>query len=263
VLAKLGRPGARVERLERTRSEDLLGELHRLRLLLLFLGLLLGYMELKAPGFGVPGILSIAAFAMLFGGQYLVGLADVPHLVLAGLGLALIGAELFIAPGIIWFGLGGTLCLVAALVASQVGPGLSFDSAWDRELLLDATFELVLTASLALAGMWLVGRFLPKTPVLGRMVLAGGVGTAASETGDAMPESRDQYGARTGALGRALTALRPVGKVALDGDPPGVDHEASAPGTLLEPGARVRVTAVRAGRLEVERVPDPAEGAHA
>jgi membrane-bound serine protease (ClpP class) len=263
VLAKLGRPGARVERLERSRSEDLLGELHRLRLVLLFLGLLLGYMELKAPGFGVAGILSVTAFTLLFAGQYLVGLADVPHLVLAGLGLALIAAELFIAPGIVWFGLGGTLCLVGALVASQVGPGLSFDSAWDRELLLDATLELALTASVALIGIWVVGRFLPKTPVLGRMVLAGGPGAAASEFGDALPESRDLHGARPGALGRALTALRPVGKVALDGDPPGIDHEASAPGTLLEPGARVRVTAVRAGRLEVEQVPDTAGGARA
>lgn len=257
VLAKLGRPGGRVEYLERTRSEDLLSKLHELRLVLLFVGLLLGYMELKAPGFGLPGILSVCAFTLLFAGQYLVGLADVPQLVLAGLGLALVAVELFIVPGFIWFGLVGALCLIGALVATQVGPGLSLGDAWDRELLLSATFELALTATLALMGIWLLSRFLPKTPFLGRLVLAGNTGAAvAVDRADALPESRDPRTAhiRPGALGRALTALRPVGKVALDGDAVGVDHEASAPGNLLAPGARVRVTAVRAGRLEVEEV---------
>jgi len=264
VLAKLGLPGATLEHIERARSEDLLGQLHSMRLVLLFLGLLLGYMELKTPGFGVAGILSAAAFVMLFVGQYLVGLADVPHLVLAGLGLVLLATELFIVPGFIWFGFVGALCLVGALVTSQVGPGFSMSSAWDRELLLSATFELALTAVASLLAIWLVGRFLPKTPLVGRLVLAGGSGVAGTGApldgaADAMPESRARRGARpvprAGALGTALTALRPVGKVALDGDPPGVDHEASSPGGLLESGSRVRVVVVRAGRLEVEAAP--------
>ncbi len=255
VLAKLGLPGGRIERLERTRSEELLGSLYGLRLALLFLGLLLGYMELKTPGFGVAGILSLGAFGLLFAGQYLVGLADVPHLVLAGLGMALIAVELFVVPGFVWFGLGGALCLVGALVATQVGPGLSFDSAWDRELLLDATFDLALTASLSLAAIWALSRVLPRTPVLGRLVLAAGPGTADAPVADALPESRATR-VRVGALGTALTALRPVGKVSIDGDAPGIDHEASAPGALLEPGTRVRVLAVRAGRLEVEAAGD-------
>lgn len=261
VLAKLGKPGAVVERLERSRSEDLLAELYRLRLVLLFAGLLLGYMELKTPGFGVAGILSALAFATLFAGQYLVGLADVPHLVLAGAGIALLAVELFFVPGFIWFGLAGAACLVGALVATQVGSGLSLANAWDRELLVDAAFDVALTAALALLGIWLVSRFLPRTPVLGRLVLAGGGGAAADASADALPESRDPRAPRVGAVGRAVTALRPVGKVWLEGEPAGVDHEASAPGALLEPGTRVRVVAVRAGRLEVEALPSTAGGA--
>ncbi|MEZ6013813.1 MAG: hypothetical protein R3F49_01750 [Planctomycetota bacterium] len=261
VLAKLGHAGGRIERLERTRSEDLLSELYRLRLVLLFVGLLLGYMELKTPGFGVAGILSIVVFTLLFAGHYLVGLAEMPHLVLAGGGLALIAIELFVVPGFVWFGLVGALCLIGALVATQVGPGLSLSSAWDRELLIDAAFELALTAALALVGIWLISRFLPKTPIVGRLVLAGVEGHALSvDAADALPESRVARAAQLGALGRALTALRPVGKVALDGDPPGIDHEASAPGALLAPGTRVRVTAVRAGRLEVEALVTDAPG---
>ena len=259
VLGKLGLPNGRVEVLEATRSEELLGQLHSLRFLLLFIGLLLGYIELKAPGFGLPGLLSIGCFVVLFTGQYLVGLADVPHLTFAALGIVLIAVELFIVPGFIWFGLTGVLCLIGALVTSQLGPGLSIQDAWDRELLVDASFDLALTAVLAMLGIWALSRFLPQTPLLGRLVLAGDAGaadagmTAQEDRADALPESRDaDLAVRVGALGRTVTALRPVGKVRLDQDPPGVEHEARCPGDLLEPDVRVRVVRVRSGRLEVE-----------
>ncbi|MEL6715050.1 MAG: NfeD family protein, partial [Planctomycetota bacterium] len=61
--------------------------------------------------------------------------------------------------------------------------------------------------------------------------------------------------AAVGARGQALTSLRPVGKVALDGDAPGVDHEARAESGLIEPGARVRVVEVQSGRLVVAADP--------
>ena len=53
-----------------------------------------------------------------------------------------------------------------------------------------------------------------------------------------------------------MTALRPVGKVALD-DGPGLDFEARAEGAEIAPGARVRVVEVQAsGRLVVAVIRD-------
>ncbi|MEM9802917.1 MAG: hypothetical protein AAGA20_21510 [Planctomycetota bacterium] len=250
VLAKQGLAGARIEALSRTPSEDLLASLHGMRLLLLFAGLFFGYLELKAPGFGVPGILSLASFVILFVGQYLVGLADVPHIVLAAVGIALVATELFVLPGTLWAGLTGAACLVAGLLLSQVGPGISLGDAWDRLLLFDATFQLVATATLSVVAIWLVSRFLPETPILGRLVLAGGPSTDA----DAMPEAREPEHAahaRVGALGVTVTTLRPVGKVVLDGDRSGVEHEARSESGVIESGARVSVVEVAAGRLLV------------
>ncbi|MEM8710608.1 MAG: hypothetical protein AAGG01_06625 [Planctomycetota bacterium] len=259
VLAKEGLAGVRVVTLEESRAESLLASLHGMRILLLFLGLVFGYLELKMPGFGVPGILSLLCFVVLFAGQYLIGLADVPHMVLAGVGVALVATELFVMPGMIWPGLVGALCLIAGLLMSQVGPGISMQSAWDREILFDATLQMVLTASLSLLAIWLLSRFLPNTPLLGRMVLAGGDldGVLTGGGADALPETQadapQASSARVGAAGVAKTALRPVGIVALEGDAAGVEHEARAESGLIEAGTSVTVVEVAAGRLVVRQ----------
>ncbi|MGB0332759.1 MAG: NfeD family protein, partial [Planctomycetota bacterium] len=187
LLSKEGLAGLQLEPLDKTRSEDLLASLHGMRLLLLFLGLFFGYVELKIPGFGIPGGLSILCFIGLFVGQYLIGLADIPHVVLAAVGVVLVGTEIFVVPGMIWPGLVGATCLVVGLLMSQVGPDLSMGDAWDRQLLFDATYQLVATAAAGVFAIWTLSRFLPQTPVLGRMVLAGAGGAA-----DAMPEARDE-----------------------------------------------------------------------
>lgn len=254
VMAKEGFAGMRSEQLDFTRAESWLAKVWEMRLLLLFLGLFFGYVELKVPGFGIPGILSLLCFGVMFAGQYLVGLADIPHIVLAVLGVVLVAVELFLVPGFIWPGLVGALCLIVGLLLSQVGPGVSLSDGWHREILFDASFQLAATAALALLAIWLFSKYLPDTPVLGRMVLAGGGGTSA----DALPEARDEdrSRARVGALGVAGTAMRPVGKVSLDGDSGGIDHEARAESGVIDKGQRVEVVEVQAGRLVVRLVSD-------
>lgn len=253
VLAKQGMAGATVQRLELSQRERWLSQLWSLRLLFLFLGLFFGYVELKMPGFGIPGILSVTCLAVMFTGQYLIGLADVPHMVLAGLGIVLVAVELFVLPGMLWPGLVGAVCLIAGLLLSQVGPSVDLGSAWDREILLDATWSLSLTATAAVLAIWAVSRYLPNTPVLGRLVLAGGPPDAGGRAGGGVAQEprAGSSGPRVGARGRALTALRPVGKVALTGDPPGVDHEARAEAGVLERGDEVVVVEVHGDRLVV------------
>ena len=83
---------------------------------------------------------------------------------------------------------------------------------------------------------WTLSRFLPKTPLFGRVVLdplADGTGDAQ---GAAMPDATGRHAelARVGARGRALTALRPVGKVALVADE-SFDYEALSSGPEIAP----------------------------
>jgi len=147
------------------------------------------------------------------------------------------------------------------VLLAQVGPGVSLSSAWDREIIFDATFQLVATASAALFSIWIVSRYLPNTPILGRLVLAG---APADGSADAMPEARAPErvtAAQVGRRGRATTALRPVGKVDLIGDAPGLEYEARAEAGLIEAGEPIEVLEVHSGRLLVKRASDRAPDA--
>lgn len=250
LWSKLGLSGARETVLVRARSEDLAAWLVALSPLFLIGGFVLLYLELKTPGFGLPGALGLACFAVVLGGQYLVGLADIPHVILIAAGAGLIAAELFLLPGTLWLGLAGALAMLGGLIWSFAGSRLGLDYALDRAIVVEEALRVFGSGFLALIVIWGLSRVLPHTPVLGRMVVAPDtVGPAA-----AMPEAGGAHGrvARVGATGRALTALRPVGKVVLEADA-ALDFEARAEGAEVARGARVRVVEVQpSGRLVVE-----------
>jgi len=252
VLEMVGAHGASVLEIERARSEDLLGALNQIGFLLVAAGLILAFIELKVPGFGVPGILSIVCFGLLFTGRYMVGLADIPHIVLAAVGLICIAVDIFLLPGTLWLGLAGGALLLTGLLLGELGPGFSLDNPLDRDLGFDAIFRLVMTALGAILGAWFVGRFLPETPLFGRMVLrADGPDPGFAAAVPEVDPVSAKHIPRVGDHGTALTALRPVGKVELDGFT-GRDFEARASGDALELGAPVRVTEVSGGRLVVD-----------
>jgi len=253
VAEKSGAGGTTVV-VERSRSDEIVRWLDLFGPLLLIAGIVLAYAELKAPGFGVPGILSIVCFALLVTGRYLAGLADVPHIVAIALGLLLIAGEIFLWPGSLWLGIAGFVLLVGGLVLSGLGPGFSLESGFDRQRLFSAGASLLINSAVAVALMLVLSRYLPKTPVLRRLVLVPG---AAGVVGGAMPESSGRHAelARVGALGHALSPLRPVGKVALDADP-SLEYEARSSGALIDAGARVRIVEFSSARLVVEPAGD-------
>ncbi|TDJ70352.1 MAG: hypothetical protein E2O39_10170 [Planctomycetota bacterium] len=258
VLEKIGAGGAALVTVRRSRSEEILGILNELQFVLLAAGLVLAFLELKMPGFGLPGILSVACFTLLFTARYLVGLADIPHIVLAALGVTLIAVELFVVPGILWVGLLGGLLLVIGLIFGQLGPGFTLENPIDREILFDTTLHLLLTAFAAFIAVLLLSRFLPDTPILRRFVLRS---SDRDVFGAAVPESRGEYGdsVQVGSQGTAITDLRPVGKIVLDSER-SLEYEARAAGRAIGSGTRVRVVELSGGRLVVE--PDSDGDAH-
>lgn len=253
VIQKLGLPSNTVvsPALELTNGDKFVVWLARLTPLLLIAGLVCAYLELKVPGFGLPGILAIVCFALLLAGQYLAGLADIPHIVAVALGAALIAVEIFVVPGSLWLGISGLVLVVGGLILGSLGPGFDFGSPLDRELILDATARILISATLALVIALVLSRFLPKTPVMRHLVLVPENDGAAFA--GAMPESSGAMGqaARVGALGTVTSALRPVGKVVLDAQG-AHEFEARSAGPVIEHGARVRVVEVSAARLVVE-----------
>jgi membrane-bound serine protease (ClpP class) len=257
LAAKLGLAGVVPNEVRRSRSEDLAAWLYRLSPLLLVAGFVLLYLELKTPGFGLPGALALVALGVVLFGRFMVGLADIPHVLLIAGGAALIALELFLVPGTVWPGVVGALAILLGLVWSFAGSRLGFEYELDRKILIEESFRVVGAGFLALLLIWGLSRVLPHTPVLSRMVLAG----EGSLSSSAMPETRGARAqlARVGASGKACTALRPVGKVVLDADP-GLDFEARAEGAEIAAGARVRVVEVQpSGRLIVAPLAPAAE----
>lgn len=249
LAAKLGLAGVVPTEVRRARSEDLAAWLHTLSPLFLIAGFVLLYLELKTPGLGLHGILALLAFGVVVFGRYLVGLADIPHVLLITGGAGLVALEVFLMPGAVWPGVLGALAILFGLIWSFAGARIGLEYGLDRAILIEESFRVVGAGSLALLVIWGLSRLLPHTPVLSRMVLAGG----ASARSGAMPEVGGARAvlARVGAAGRAITALRPVGKVVLDADP-ALDFEARAEGAEIAAESRVRVVEVQpSGRLVV------------
>ncbi|MGH7266303.1 MAG: NfeD family protein, partial [Candidatus Rokuibacteriota bacterium] len=148
VLARLGLAGATLRHASPNWAEGLVRFLTHpvLSSLLMTVGILGIIVELRTPGFGVPGALGLASLGLFFWGHWLVRLAGWEELLLVGLGLVLLAVELFLLPG---FGVAGSLGAVA-LVA---GLGLSLLGAaptWSA--VLAALGRVAASLLLALAG---------------------------------------------------------------------------------------------------------------
>ncbi len=247
VLERLGfEPGDVTPPIESWTSDRAVVWIERLTPLLILAALVMAYLELKLPGFGVPGILSITCFTIVLAGKYMAGLADVPHIVAVAAGIILLVLEILVFPGSLWFGIAGAALVAGGLVFASLGPGFTFSDPFLRERLLDTGLEYAGAAVGAVIVALLISRWLPKTPILRRVVLAPDPASAFAEAvieTAALPA--------VGTAGQALTDLRPVGKIAVDARP-GVEFEARSLGPLVPAGTRVRVIEVGEGRLVVE-----------
>ncbi|MDD5133832.1 MAG: hypothetical protein PHP01_00295, partial [Phycisphaerae bacterium] len=85
-------------RLEPNWSEQLVRMLNHPTLtgILFMVGLLGVYIELKTPGVGLPGMVAIICFAILFGSRFLVGLATWWEIAIFAIGLFLLTIEIFV-----------------------------------------------------------------------------------------------------------------------------------------------------------------------
>jgi membrane-bound serine protease (ClpP class) len=111
VLEQLDLKGAEVRRATPTWAENLVRLLTHpiISSLLITIGMLGIILELRTPGFGVPGALGIASLALFFWGHWLVALAGWEELLLFGSGIVLLILEIFVIPG---FGIAGVLGIV-------------------------------------------------------------------------------------------------------------------------------------------------------
>jgi membrane-bound serine protease (ClpP class) len=240
VLKQFDLAGAEVRRASPNWAENLVRFLTHpiVSSLLITIGMLGIILEIRTPGFGVPGALGIASLALFFWGHWLVQLAGWEELLLVGSGLVLLVLEIFVIPG---FGLAGVLgigALLAGLSLSLIGGGATW------EFILRAAGRVVFSLLLALVASLAVLRFLPRLPFGRRLILETGL--LAGAGGSSAPESDRMW---LGKSGTALSPLRPAGIAEIEGERVDVVSD----GDLIEPGVPIVVTHVDGNRIVVRR----------
>ncbi len=244
LLANLGYAGAQRVEIKPTGTEQLGIWINAIAPILLIVGIIGLYIEFKTPGFGLPGIVGIVAFAIYFLGGYVAGLSAAGWVIVFVLGLILIMIELFLVPGTFIAGMAGALLTLVALIMGMVDvyPGAP---AWPtlpqlqlplRDLSVAVLVSFVLALGLA--------RFLPKTTLFQHLVSQ----TASGVHSVAAVEARQT--ARVGQTGVAVSPLCPGGKARVGEDLIDVITR----GEMVERGRPVRIIGNSGADAVVEEV---------
>ncbi|GAB4252604.1 MAG: nodulation protein NfeD [Candidatus Methylacidiphilales bacterium] len=257
LVAEVVGADARIIRAERSAVEHMALFLVTITPGLLAIAFLCGYLEFQTPGFGVLGAIAAICLLLAFGGHYIGGLTGHESILLIGLGLVLLAVELFIFPGTLLPGLIGATLVLVGLLWMMTEPGIAPPEVPDApapafpvpvlpsgEALADAVTKLSISLALALAGIFLAYRFLPKMPLGSSLVLAGTV--PAPEDATAVRE----LALRPGTRGRALSPLRPSGTADFQGTPVDVLTE----GEFVGRGEMVEVLRVEGAKVTVRKV---------
>ncbi len=235
LLRQLGLENAELVEVKRTATEQigLFLATPAIAGLLLVIGLVGIFVEIKTPGFGVPGVLGISALTLFFLGHIASGSSDWGPMVVFFVGLLLVALEIFVIPG---FGLVGTLGFLCILV--------SFFWAFGLENVSTALRVVTFSLTAAIAIMILLAVYvLPKTPLFRKVSLDA---VLSSEEGcKAQTADQDLIGAE----GVAVTPLRPAGVVRIAGE----RHDAASEGDFLDAGAGVVVTGCNGFQLVVRK----------
>ena len=242
ALQQLGLGGAEIKRASPNWAENLVRWLTHpvVSSLLMSIGMLGIFVELRTPGFGFAGGLGIASLALFFWGHWLVQLVGWEELLLALGGVILLVLEIFVIPGFGVAGVLGIVAILAGLVLSLVGTGDT------SEVIVWAAGRVVFALLLALSASLVLLRFLPRLPFGRRLVLEAGLG--AGHAYGSAPDSDLRW---LGKKGQASSPLRPAGIAEIEGERVDVVSD----GELIDAGQRVEVTRVDGNRIVVRRVP--------
>lgn len=193
-----------------------------------FLGLLT---EITTPGWGVPGTGGLLALALFFGARLVTGLAGLEVVLLFVFGVGLLLLEILVLPG---FGIAGLLGL-AAVFGSLF---LSFPD------LSSALAAVGFAAGATVVGAIFILRRVPRSSIWHKLSLE----TKLEESGFPDDDPDDPV-IKVGAVGRALTPLRPSGTVEIGG----MRVDAVSDGPFIAAGTAVEVVRVFGNRVTVRQ----------
>ena len=203
LLTALGAPQAELIEIKKDAIEQIISFLSHpiLSGLLLTLGLIGIFIEIRTPGFGVSGTLGTLFIVLFFLGHVASGASEWGPMVVFFVGLILLLLEIFLIPG---FGIVGVLgfgCIIFSLL-SAFGSG---------NLKTGLQVVVLSLAAVMLICILLYMYVLPKSKFFGRFML-----NATSGETDKNNTSEVENIASLGMQGITLTPLKPTGKIKFD-----------------------------------------------
>lgn len=232
LLELLGLSGARVLTVGQRPAEQVARFLTSplVATILLTVGIAALVMEVMTAGLGVAGAISLAAFALFFGGHVLAGLAGWEVVLLFVAGVILLLIEAFF-PNFGVLGLSGAGAIIASVVlsAATAGEGL--------RLLASSVFLSALVIAVSF-------RYLKRSGLWSQIVLQF---SETKEQGYVGPVNASYL---VGKEGVSLTPLRPAGVAEFEGRRVDVVSE----GGFVAAGTPVRVITVEGSRIVVRTV---------
>ena len=176
--------------------------------ILIIIGLIGIFMEIKMGVWGLPGTVAVIALALFFGSSYILQLASVIDIVMFVAGVILLLLEIFVIPG---FGVAGVLGIILMIFGLFLSLVSDFQMS-DFSLLSMAIVQL---ASIFVATglfMYLLSKILPRTNVWNRLILQENIGSKSGYT------SKPSLENLIGVEGTAFTDLRPAGTAIINGN---------------------------------------------
>ena len=168
-------------------------------------------------------------------------------IMLFGLGLILLGLEIFVLPGFGVAGISGILLLLAGLGLAGLDKAPESSEEWMGLANTSARYGLTMVGGLI--GAIVIARYLPKIPYANRMMLLPPGEQPGGGDAPALPGA-EQAMTLLGAVGQATSMLRPAGMAKFGEAYVDVVSE----GDYIEPGTRIQVVEVEGTRIVVKRV---------
>jgi len=242
VLQSLNLTDAEIHDVSETWAESLVRFLTHpvVSSLLMTVGILGILLEMRVPGFGLPGAIGLISLALFFWGHGLVQLAGLEEFLLVGLGLILVGLEIFVIPGFGIAGILGIIALMGGLGLSLIGSGATWDS------MLSALGQVALSILVAIIATLILFRYFPRLPFGKRLILETNL--QAQEGYESSPAEDHRW---LGKQGTAVSDLHPSGIARFEGERVDVVSD----GTFIDAGQPIEVVRIDGNRVVVRLAP--------
>lgn len=205
-------------------------------MILLSLGIMGLVIEIKTPGWGIPGTIGVLFLAVFFYTNIVAGNASWEAPVLFIIGLALLLLEIFVIPG---FGVVGIVGIILVFLSLYSGLGVQFQNfSGTKHLFSRASAIIFGSIAFAITIVILAFKFLPKTRLFPKIVLTN------AELGYRAHEDMQQL---IGCMGITVSPLRPSGIAVIDDKRLDVVTE----GGYIEKNTKIKVIYVEGSRIVV------------